>query len=70
MSTEEDKLKRNIPPSFPLGLRIGLSDDAAIIDLLDTDLEKEVFYSFCLSKSTARSLLKSLKIFLEEPDQS
>ena len=68
MAKDKDLAKRKLPPSFPLGLRAGVSKDVIIIDLIDPDVDGEVFYSFSLSKTTAKQLNGYLENFLNQED--
>lgn len=68
MAKDKDLAKRKLPPSFPLGLRAGISKDVIIIDLIDPEVEGEVFYSFSLSKTTAKKLNGYLDTFMNQED--
>ena len=64
MTDNSSNLKRKNPPAFPLGIRAGISDEIIIVDLIDPELDDEIFYSFTLSKSTAQTFHDYLVKFL------
>ena len=68
MKEKEEFVPRDKAPIFPMGLRIGISDDICIIEFLDrpSDNLTKVSFSVAISKKHAENMVKSLNKFLNE----
>jgi len=67
VSESTDLLGRDMPPSFPLSIRFGISDDICIIDFIDLPSRnsRKVFYSVAITKDHAKKLITGLQKFIE-----
>jgi len=61
-----DNIGRELPPSFPLSIRFGISDDICIIDFIDLPSKntKKIFYSIAITKDHAKKMITSLNKFI------
>ena len=59
---------REHPPTFPMGFRLGASDDVCIIDFIDIPASevKKVSYSVALTKKQSQQLITMLNNFIEK----
>jgi len=61
------KVRKN-PIIFPMGLRVGATEGALIIDFLDQEYECEIISSYALPKDMALNLLENLKEYISQDD--
>ncbi|HCM9149592.1 Uncharacterised protein [Klebsiella pneumoniae] len=64
MSDEKQEMKRKMPHSFPLTIRVGATDEVAFVDFANRNGDDlEAFSSVVLTKRVARNLIKQLSEF-------
>lgn len=63
-----DIIGRELPPVFPLAIRIGTTDDICIMDFLDVPAKntRRVFYSVAITKDHAKRIISGLQKFIEQ----
>lgn len=62
-----DAIGRELPPTFPLSIRFGITEDICIIDFIDIPSKntRKVFYSVAITKDHARKMISGLKKFAD-----
>lgn len=69
MSKKNDVINvtRDNPPVFPMGFRVGMSDDICIIDFMDLpdDGVRKISYSIAITRRHAEDLIEHLSEFIK-----